>query len=261
MAALVALSALFCVVWCLCLHTSVASEAQFVLYGGNLLTPSYYYQLQLTQNKTVILELRDADYTASRASLDEAITKVRQRAPTPENWIDVTQFDGNLVDEKNGIIGRLNCQFRSWTCEEDQAMVMKLAADAEVVDHTYTGDLNPRFQIAKDALTPGQAWYDFSFKVKDSRLLSSPQYATVAEAKASIEVIQAGNYTWESRTVPVGPVMKLPMVVLVDSAHQTLATVGNGISMVGFDLATVKATVQKLAPSAHVDVPAFSVLV
>merc|ERR1711959_682714 len=135
---------------------------------------------------------------------------------------------------------------------------MKFAADAKALDQTYTSNLNPRFQIEKNDLTPQDIFYDFSLRVKDSLLLTGSSFPTVAAAKETIKAIQAGKYTWRSESVPIGPVGHMTIEVLADSAGQTLAQVSVEY---GRDLVSVKADVEKFAPMALVEEPTSHVLV
>merc|ERR1712025_1297838 len=99
------------------------------------------------------------------------------RAHNLSAWRDVTQFDGNLVDSEGLIIGRLNCQFGPWTCAQAQAEVMQLAMAAKISDHTYTGDVDPRFTITTNPTDPSTP-FSFSLRAKETILLNSPDYAT-----------------------------------------------------------------------------------
>lgn len=220
-----------------------ASDAQFVLYGGNLMGASYYYQLQLA-NGTVILEMRDGDVLKTRADLDTTIKEVQQLASKDSSWKDITDSDGNLMSDAGAIIGRLNCQFKAWTCEADKAMVVK-HVDAEIVDHTYVGHEDPRFQLTKSTFGAAEAYYTFDLRVKESSLITSPRFDTVELAKSSISAIQAGSYAWSTVR---GNIQSQD--VLKDSAGHILAI---AIRQTGITLDDSKAYVKKYAPVARID--------
>merc|ERR1719189_1162402 len=103
---------------------------------------------------------------------------------------------------------------------------MKWAAGAKVMDRTSIRALDPRFEISKTPLTINVS-YEFSFKIKDSVLLWSDDYATPAAAKADITAIQTGKYSWTFEWVSVTIMFRKKRNELAGKAGNILAVVND----------------------------------
>lgn len=197
--------------------------------------------------------MRDADMLSTRADLEKTVELVRRLSASPSNWKALTQFDGDLVNSTGGIIGRLNCQFKDWTCKEAQAEVIALAPGATVSDRTYTGDFDPRFRILHDSLSSTFGWTLF---VKQSALLAGADYSTLAPLKEAIAQIQGGRYSFKEEQVPVGPVAHMTIEVLVNASGSFLAKVAVPVEGVaGIPMDSLKAALVRYAPHARIELP------